>query len=372
MLPGGLCTQLMADLGADVLKVEEPERGDYMRALNPPVYQTTNRGKRSLSLDLKMPEGRDVLLALVRRSDVLVESFRPGALDRLGIGYTTVHDVNRGLVYCSITGFGQDGPYRDRAGHDINYLALAGALDVCGYADRPPVLPPIPMADLGAGGLTAAFGILAAVLRSRATGDGAHLDVSMHDGCVTWNTPLLMQLATRVPIERGRFEFGGGLPCYRVYATKDGGAIALGALEAKFWAAFCAAIDRPDLVGRQFDAGGAMTTEMERLFMARTRDEWTDILDGVDTCWSPVLRLDEVPSDPHVRARGLLQSVPRPTAGAAEPATSWQFRFPFKATPHVAPPARGAPALGEHTEAVLEELGYDSARRAALRRDGVI
>jgi crotonobetainyl-CoA:carnitine CoA-transferase CaiB-like acyl-CoA transferase len=228
------------------------------------------------------------------------------------------------------------------------------------------------MADLGAGGLTAAFGILAAVLHRRATGDGAYLDVSMHDGCVTWNTPLLMQLATRVPIERGRFEFAGGLPCYRVYATKDGGAIALGALEEKFWAAFCAAIDRPDLVARQLDAGPAMTAEMERLFLERTRDEWTDVLEDVDTCWSPVLRLDEVPADPHVRARGLLRRVPGSTAATGEPGASWQFRLPFTTRPPVPPPERGAPALGEHTDAVLEELGYDSARRLALRRDGVI
>src|SRR5688572_18299423 len=283
LLPGGFCSLLLADFGADVLKVEDTGMGDYVR-WSPPYHEgaddsaksalflSLNRGKRSIRLNLKDEAGREVLLRLVREHDVLLESFRPGVMDRLGVGYERLREENQRLVYCAITGYGQDGPFALRAGHDTNYLARIGLLDLTGDPDGPPVQSGGQIADLGGGALMAAFGILAALRERERSGEGQLVDVSMTDGALSWLAmDAARHLAGGAPPRRGRVELAGGLLCYRPYRCADGW-VAFGALEPKFWRAWCEGIGRPELVERQFDAVGSEThREVEAVFATRTR-----------------------------------------------------------------------------------------------------
>src|SRR5204863_6089274 len=259
LLPGGFCSLLLADFGAEVLKVEDTGMGDYVRWAPPyyegaddsaksALYLALNRGKRSIRLNLKEERGREVLLRLVRDYDVQLESFRPGVLDRLGVGYEQLRQENPGLVYCAITGYGQDGPLRDRSGHDMNYLGLVGLLGLTGERDGPPVQAAGQIADVGGGALTAAFGILAALHERARSGEGQLVDVSMADGSLSW----LSMVAARYFAEgrgphRGDLELAGSIICYRPYACSDGW-VKLGALEPKVWQAWCRGVGREDLI----------------------------------------------------------------------------------------------------------------------------
>jgi alpha-methylacyl-CoA racemase len=255
LLPGGFCSLLLADFGADVLKVEDTGMGDYIR-WSPPFHEgaedsaksalflSLNRGKRSIRLDLKQDLGKQVLLRLVRDYDVLLESFRPGVMERLGVGYETLREENPGLVYCAISGYGQDGPYTARSGHDMNYLGLNGLLGLSGDAQGPPVQPAGQIADLGGGALMAAFGIMAALRERERSGEGQLVDVSMFDGSLSWLAMVAAQyLADGVAPQRGGLPLAGGLICYRPYACSDGW-VTLGALEPKFWAEWCRGVGR--------------------------------------------------------------------------------------------------------------------------------
>ncbi|MFI4952074.1 MAG: CaiB/BaiF CoA transferase family protein, partial [Burkholderiales bacterium] len=257
LLPGAVCTLHLADLGADVVKVEDTGRGDYARSLGiapgaaggsasgavSAFYRMVNRNKRSLALDLKAGAGRDAFLRLAQRADVIVESFRPGVIDRLGVGYANVAAINPRLVYCSITGYGQTGPYRDRPGHDINYLGYAGVLDQTGTADGAPALSNLQVADLLGGAMNAATAILAALFGAARRGRGAHVDIAMTDGALAHNIFALHAIETLGHAQpRGRDLLTGGVPCYGVYATEDSRYLAVGALEAKFWRALCDAL----------------------------------------------------------------------------------------------------------------------------------
>ena len=263
LLPGPVCTLHLADLGADVVKVEDTGAGDYARSLGlaptgdgsagsdapSAFFRMVNRNKRSLALDLKASAGRDAFLRLAQRADVIVESFRPGVVDRLGVGYAAVAALNRRIVYCSISGYGQTGPYRDRAGHDINYLGYAGVLDQTGISDGPPALSNLQVADLLGGAMNASTAILAALFGASRTGNGSHVDVAMTEGSLAHNIFALHAIETLGHVQaRGADLLTGGVPCYGVYATQDGRYLAVGALEGKFWRALCEAIDRPDLV----------------------------------------------------------------------------------------------------------------------------
>src|SRR5215212_10301601 len=286
LLPGGFCTGLLADFGADVLKVEDTGLGDYVRWA-PPRYEgadpsaasalflALNRNKRSIRVNLKAHEGREVLLRLVREADVLVEGFRPGVMDLLGVGYERLREENPGLVYCAITGYGQDGPYRDRSGHDMNYLGLIGMLGLTGEPDGPPVQPAGQIADVGGGALMAAFGILAALRERDRSGAGQLVDVSMADGALSWLALVAGRfLADGQLPRRGGLELAGGLVCYRPYACRDGW-VTLGALEPKFWQAWCRGVGREELVEKQFERPGSEAhAEVERIFLERTRDQW--------------------------------------------------------------------------------------------------
>ncbi|NIR32482.1 MAG: CoA transferase, partial [Gammaproteobacteria bacterium] len=256
LLPGPMCTLHLGDMGADVIKVEAPRGGDYARALGPSLFRLVNRNKRALKLDLSKPAGRDVFIELTHSADALVEAFRPGVMARLGLGYEALHALHPRLVYCSITGYGQRGPYRMRAGHDIDYCAYAGIVEQSGAGGGPPVLGNFQVADLAGGALSAAMGILAALLDVQRGGEGRHVDVSMTDCALAHAVvPLATWLEEGATRPRGADTLTGGLPCYGVYETGDGRYMALGALEHKFWRAFCEAVGRPDLSDRHLVSG---------------------------------------------------------------------------------------------------------------------
>jgi crotonobetainyl-CoA:carnitine CoA-transferase CaiB-like acyl-CoA transferase len=337
LLPGAYCTLLLADMGADVIKVEEPGRGDYMRWTPPLVdgqsalFNALNRNKRSVTIDLKAEQGRDLLLSLVDTADVLVEGNRPGVMSRLGLGWDVLHARNARLVMCSITGYGQDGPFASRAGHDLNYMAIAGALGLNGARDGPPLPLAVQVADIGGGGLQPAVAILGALVGVQRGGEGRWIDASMTDGAVGWLATAFAARAAGERVGRGDQRLAGRYACYRVYRCQDDRYYSVGALEPKFWSAFCKAVERPDLIELQYSEDLAVQDAVQRIFLSRTRDEWEKKLSTLDSCCEPVLDLDEVSSHPQVVARGLLD---RSRHGRA-------------------------PRLGEHNEELLQELGLD-------------
>lgn len=373
LLPGPLATQHLADYGADVVKVEDTGAGDYARTLGAMggetsyLYQVVNRNKRSLRLDLKHPEGKAAFEKLVETADILVEGFRPGVMDKLGIGYEALARINPKLVFCSISGYGQTGPYALRAGHDINYIGYAGVLDQIGAAGGPPAVPNLQLGDLLGGTMTALFGVLVALVDARATGKGRCVDVSMTDGVMAHAIfPLTDVLANAKVQPRGASLLTGEVPCYGVYRTADGRYMAVGALEEKFWDKVCNTLNRPELKAAHLatgEAGAQAKAEVAAIFATRTQAEWVTVFDQVDCCVTPVLSLDESLQNPQIQARGMVTEV----AGVR------QFGPPVRMSgmPSVAP--RPAPAqAGCDSAVVLAEAGLTAAEIARLRDAGVI
>jgi alpha-methylacyl-CoA racemase len=387
LLPGGFCSLLLADFGAEVLKVEDTGAGDYIRWA-PPYYDgaedsaksalflSLNRNKRSIRIDLKNEAGREVLLRLVRDHDVVLESFRPGVLDRLGVGYERMREINPGIVYCAITGYGQTGPKRDASGHDMNYLGLIGLLGLTGQRDGPPVQAAGQIADIGGGALMAAFGIMAA-LRERdgsptkpGSGEGQMVDVSMADGALSWLAMVAGQhFADGVVPHRGGQLLAGAVICYRPYECVDGW-VTLGALEPKFWQAWCRGVGREELIERQFERPGSQAHEqVVDIFKARTRAEWTQFATEHDCCLEPVLELDEALASEPVREREMVVTLDQPgVEGGVR-----QLGIPVKLdrTPGEHNRLPG-PALGEHTEQVLRAAGYSDKQVAELLEQGAV
>jgi alpha-methylacyl-CoA racemase len=387
LLPGGFCSLLLADLGAEVLKVEDTGMGDYIRWSPPYVegaedsaksalFLALNRNKRSIRIDLKSEHGREVLLRLVAAHDVVLESFRPGVLDRLGVGYERMREVNPGIVYCAISGYGQTGPKRDAAGHDMNYLGLVGLLGLTGEGGGSPVQAAGQIADLGGGALMGAFGILAA-LRERdgsparpGSGEGQVVDVSMADGALSWLALVAgAYFADGTVPRRGGLPLAGSLICYRPYECADGW-VTLGALEPKFWQAWCRGVGREELIERQFERPGSDAhAQVVEIFKARTRAQWQEFAAQHDCCLEPVLELDEALGSELVRARAMVIELDQPgVAGGVR-----QLGVPVKLARTPGDHGRlPGPTLGEHTERVLAEAGYAPEEIAALLESGAV
>jgi alpha-methylacyl-CoA racemase len=381
LLPGGFCSLLLADFGADVVKVEDTGMGDYVR-WSPPYYdgadQTArgalflalNRGKRSIRIDLKTDAGKDVLLRLARDADVLLESFRPGVLDRLGVGYERLKEVNPRLVYCAITGYGQDGPNRDRSGHDMNYLGLGGLLGLTGEADGPPVQSAGQIADIGGGALMGAIGVLVALRERERSGEGQFVDCSMFDGSLSWLAMVAAEaFATGASRRRGDVMLAGSLTCYRPYKCTDG-YVTLGALEPKFWRAWCEGVGREDLVNHAFDPPGSDTHRaVSEIFAQRTREDWRAFASEHDCCLEPVLELEEVLDSELVAAREMVVELDQP--GSERPVKLLGVPIKLSRTPGDPTRAPG-PGLGDHTGEVLAAAGYSTEEIAALHEAGAV
>jgi alpha-methylacyl-CoA racemase len=366
LLPGPYCSRLLADFGAEVIKVERPGGGDWLRYVPPLVdgesvlFRAVNRGKKSLTLNLKSDQGRAILLRLVGSADVLLEGFRPGVVERLGLGYEGLAQINPRLVYCALTGYGPDGPYRERAGHDLNYIGLAGLLDLTGPREGSPVVPGALVADL-AGALWAAIGILLALSARERTGRGQRVDASLLGAALACLPGPVAHHLGGQPMARGRSDLTGGVVCYQVYEAADGGYVTLAALEPQFWAAFCRAVGREDFVDQQFALavpGEPAYEELRALFQTRTREEWVEALGGIDACCEPVYDVGEALASAPVRALGMLAE------GGLLP--------PVRLSARSVRPPEPAPTLGQHTAELLAELGYDREAVVTLRESGVI
>ncbi|MGO8950697.1 MAG: CaiB/BaiF CoA transferase family protein [Ktedonobacterales bacterium] len=375
LLPGGYATQMLTDLGADVLKIEEPGVGDYARTMPPLVngvgtaFFALNRGKRSAAINLKHPAGRDALLRLAEQADVLIESFRPGVLARLGLGHETLHQANPRLTICAITAYGQKGPYRHRAGHDLNYIGYAGLLSHFMSPGQPPTMPGTQLADIAGGALMAVIGILAALVGRQATGKGRIIDVAMLDGTIAL-MPLLSSsilAGDREPLP-GEALLAGALPGYNIYATADGRYLTVAALEPKFWEELCQRLDRPDLVPHQFpqsvDERNGTILELARIFGAGTLEEWMEKLADADVCVGPVSTFEEALANPQLEARGI-------TAGRMD-GTGEALRIAPVISGVLFTAERSVPALGQHTADALAAAGFTPEEIAGLVRAGAV
>src|SRR5580700_4932268 len=383
LAPGPHCTMILGDLGADIIKVEEPgpptgRRAEQAAASGKTqrpatglgVHNALGRNKKSIGLNLKSGAGREIFLRLAQRADVVVEEFRPGVAKRLGIDYSMLSARNPRLVYCAVTGFGQTGPYRDFVGHDLNYIATAGALSMIGRKDQPPTIPQNLLADYAGGGMHAAIGVLAALLARHQTGRGQYVDIAMLDGTMLLIAQALSTYFTNQKIpRRGYTSMDGGAPYYNLYETKDGKTITIGSVEPWFYANLCRALGCEEYITDQNNH--AKWTEMlERfaaIFKTRTRDDWFDYLSQSDICVGKMLTLDELEHDPQIRARNMIVEVETPTGEKVK-----QVGISIKLSDTPGSIRSLAAKLGQHTDAILADLGYTTEDVARWRTDGAI
>lgn len=363
LLPGPYASLMFADFGADVIKVEDTKLGDYARWGEPKIseysamFHSLNRNKRSITLDLKSDEGREVFLDLVKTADVLIESFRPGVMDRLGIGYDVLKKHQPKLIYCAITSYGQNGPYRDVPGHDINFLSYAGLLDLQGERKGRPTNSPVQIGDIGGGSLMATIGILVSIIEAKKSGKGQFVDISMLDGTISWMQTFLPEyLATNIPPNRGELILNGGKACYEIYETSDQRYLAVGALELKFWKNFCQVIGKNNLIAQlnaPLEQQIEMKKEIQTVIIQKTLQEWLRLFKGVDACVTPVLTVDEMVEDPQIKHRQIIEEVYHQNTGIMR-----QVANPIKLSRTKVKTIRQAPALGEHNQEIFNELGH--------------
>jgi len=370
LLPGPMATLHLADLGADVIAIRPVAETD------PPgprkaLHRMLHRNKRGLAIDLTRPAGRDLFLHLARQTDVVVEGFRPGVVDRLGIGYQSMREINPRVVYCSISGYGQGGPDRLHAGHDINYMAASGVADQIGASGGPPAIPNLQIGDLLGGSLTAVMGILAGLVDAQARGMGRYVDVAMTDSLMAHSVLALSALcASGRTAPRGEDILTGALPCYGYYRAADGRYLAVGALEAKFWERLCVALGHPELKSKHMVSGDEaerVRAELQAIFGAQSSDHWVRELRGVDCCVNVVLTLEEVIAGEHARAREMVRETECDETGTfrefAPPLKMSDFRFESDS-----PCSRGR----THTDEILGAAGYSLQQINDLRAAGIV
>jgi len=380
--PAEMPGMMFADVGADVLKIEtpDPHRDESLEAQRREAFAFVNRNKRSLSLNLKAPEGQAIFKKLAAEADVIVEGFRPGVMKRLGADYETVRALNPRIVYCSLSGFGQDGPYRDYPAHDMNYLSLAGVLGLIGEADRKPAIPLNLVADYAGASLHGALGIMLALFARERTGRGQHVDVSYLDTTISLlaATPnMRFFFSDGTAPRRGQGFLGGSYPYYAIYETKDGKLLTIGCTEPWLWENFCRAIDRPDFArfarkpdqfvrAANAEEEGARR-EIEAIIRTRDRDEWYERLTAADVCVGKVYDVEEMVADPQVLHRRMVVDIQHPTLGNVR-----QVGIAIKLSDTPGSIRSAAPTSGQHTDAVLKDLGLGTDEIAALRGKGVI
>jgi crotonobetainyl-CoA:carnitine CoA-transferase CaiB-like acyl-CoA transferase len=369
-LPGPYMTWFLAMMGAEVIKLENPVGGDYARALTAgsggkgsPYFEAVNRNKKSVALNLKHPEGKRLFLELLETHDILAEGFRPGTMERLGLGYEEISARRPRLIQVSISGYGQEGPYRERAGHDLNYLSLAGIIGMTGTAEGIPAIPGVQVADLAGGSLMALSALLAAIIQRDRTGKGQFIDTAMFEGSFSLATMVFSGVeAGMEKADPGMMFLNGRLPCYGLYPTKDGRYMSLGALEPKFWQNFCTATGRDDLRGSQF-GGPDVKAQVSEIFAGRDQAEWVELLKTHDCCCEPVLTLEEAAESDLVKARDL-------TVTGSDGRR--RLACPLRLSGSPKPEERPAPELGEHTREVLAEIGLTDGDMDSLAQQGVI
>jgi crotonobetainyl-CoA:carnitine CoA-transferase CaiB-like acyl-CoA transferase len=377
LLPGPFCSMLLADFGAEVIKVEDPKGGDYIRwwppllGKNSGFHVVLNRNKRSLTLNLKKPEGKELFKKLVEDADVVLEGFRPGVMDRLGLGYEVLQAINPQLIYCAITGYGGSGPRARKAGHDINYLALNGVLSYSGRDGRP-MVPGVQIADLGGGALYAAFSIAAALFARERLGKGQSIDIGMADGAFTWHCLRWGKyLADSALPQPGDDFLNHGYACYNLYATRDDRYMSLGALEPQFWQTFCQAVGRPHWNQPNYFEPGPhqkqLHDELAALFHEKTQGEWIALFADQDCCCEPVLNLAEVMEDAQVKDRQMVVELIHAQWGTYR---QLGIAPKFSLTPGTL--RSHAPELGEHTSEILTSRGFTLQAIAALQDQGVV
>jgi len=377
LLPYQYCSLILSDLGAEVLKIEEPREGDYSRwgdrsrSYESTAFAMANRNKKSMKLNLKDERGKEIFKKLIFSYDVLVESFRPGVMERLGLGYEALCRLKPDIIYCSATGYGQHGPYATRAGHDINYLGISGILGCTGEHTGRPVIPGIPIGDMAGGGIFTALAIIAALLGRERTGEGQYIDVAQTDVLTSLN---LLNIAEALAQQKGQkarpYNLRGASLCYNTYMTRDGKYMALGALEEKFWRNFCKAVGKEEWISNHlapYEEGNETTEALKALFAGKTQKEWNDLFENVDTCLTPVLRPEDTLNDSHLRARETITEMDDPQRGETV-----QIGFPAKFSEELNLKRSPAPSFGQHTKDLLIGLGYTHSSIQSLEVDGVI
>ncbi|WP_363551218.1 CaiB/BaiF CoA-transferase family protein [Caldifermentibacillus hisashii] len=359
LLPGPFCTMFLADFGAEVIKIEAPELGDYARHYEPKIdensvmFHSLNRNKKSVTLDLKTDEGKDQFLQMVGKADVVVESFRPGVMKRLGLDFPVLEKINPRLIYCAISGYGQTGPYAEMPGHDINYISYAGLLELMGEKDGKPIVPAVQVADLAGGAYPAVTGILLALLEREKSGKGQFIDISMMDGVISLlQSTLPNYLMKNIPSKRGEQMLSGGLACYEVYQTKDGRWLAVGALEMKFWRIFCQKLGKPEwipLLNEPDEVQYKLTHDIQTVMYTKTLAEWMDIFEDAEACVSPVLTFAELVNHPQVQVRRMFETIEQDGIPVKH------IGIPIKLSRTPGKIRTAAPKLGEHTEYYLNQ-----------------
>jgi len=359
LLPGPFCTMLLADFGAEVIKIEAPDLGDYARHYEPKIaensvmFHSLNRNKKSVTIDLKTDEGKDQFFQMVRKADVVVESFRPGVMKRLGLDFPALEKINPCLIYCSISGYGQTGPYAELPGHDINYISYAGLLELMGEKDGKPIIPAVQIADLAGGAYPAITGILLALLEREKSGKGQFIDISMMDGVISLlQSTLPNYLMKNISSKRGEQMLSGGLACYEVYQTKDGRWLAVGALEMKFWREFCQKIGRPEWIPLLHESDAVqykLKHDIQTIMYTKTLAEWLDIFQDAEACVSPVLTFDELVNHPQVQARKMIETTEQDGIAIKH------IGIPIKLSRTPGKIRTAAPKLGEHTKYYLNQ-----------------